>query len=234
MRVLVTRSLESAARTAARLRAMGHEVVLSPVIDIVATGADLPDAVFDAVIATSANAFIGLDQVPPALRVAPLLVVGEQTAARAETLGLGKPEIVAPDVGGLIAAIAQDFPEPFRFLYFAGRDRKPDLEHALLARGHCVTLVETYAAHSANRLGEEARAALRDDCLDAALHFSARSAAIFRDLVRAANDDNPAKALRHVAISSDAARPLLDAGWTVRIAATPDEDAMLTALAKSP
>jgi uroporphyrinogen-III synthase len=233
MRVLVTRAAEDAARTAARLAVCGHETILSPVIEIVPTGAILPEEIFDGVIATSAHAFAGLAQVPRALRSTVLLVAGSRTAEAAQRAGFGVAETVAVDVQALLAAMAENFPEPFRFLYLAGRDRKPDLERDLRARGHDVTIVETYVAQAASALSDAAVAALRDERLDTVLHFSPRSAAIFVDLVARAGLSSNAARVRHIAISDDSAQPLRARSWHVDVAATPDEDAVLACLGRS-
>ncbi len=230
MRVLVTRAQEDAARTAARLRELGHEPILSPVLHVAPTGAALPHEVFDAVLATSAHAFEGVGTPPHAWEGAALLVVGARTAERARAAGFGEAEAVAPDVVTLLAAMDERFPEPFRFLYLAGRDRKSDLETGLRARGHEVVIVETYEAQAAPAFTVEARAALEAGAVDAALHYSRRSAVLFCRLVVEAGLEAPAAKAVHLAISADAAAPLQARGWPARIAATPEEEALLALL----
>ena len=56
MRVLLTRPIDDARRSATRLRALGHQAVLSPVIEIVALPCVLPRQAFEAVALTSAHA----------------------------------------------------------------------------------------------------------------------------------------------------------------------------------
>lgn len=219
MRVLVTRARADAARTAARLVALGHEAVIAPLTVIVAIGHAIPDEVFDAVLATSVHALTFVAVLPPALSGAPWLVVGDRLGDALASRGRGAPEVVAPNVAALIAAIDERYPEPFRFLYLAGRDRKPDLERALRALGHEVVTVETYVAAAVGKWDGDPRA------IDAVLHYSRRSAERF---VVVAGD---AGRMRHIAISADAAAPLLAQGWRVEIAASPDEDAMLGLLA---
>ena len=150
MRVLVTRAQDDAARTAARLAALGHEAVIAPLTVIAPTGHAIPDEVFDAVLATSVHALAFVKALPPALSGAPWLVVGD-------------------------------------------------------------------------RLGDALAPPTR--AIDAVLHYSRRSAERF--VVVAGN----AGRMRHIAISADAAAPLLAQGWRVEIAASPDEDAMLGLLA---
>ena len=230
MRVLVTRARDDAARTAARLAAAGHQAILSPLIEIVGTDAAIPDGPVDAVLATSVHALDHVTRRPAALSGAPWLVVGERLAAALRACGVGEPEHVAADVASLIAAVAERYPEPFRFLYLAGHDRKPDLERALAAAGHHVTIVETYAARPVGRLASAAEGALRGGAVDAVLHFSRRSAELFVEAALPLHEE--AARLRHAAISADAAAPLLRQGWAVTVARHPDEDGLLAALSR--
>lgn len=219
MRVLVTRAQDDAARTAARLAARGHEAIVAPLIEIAPTGASLPDSVFDAVLATSVHALTCVERLPPALAGAAWLVVGERLVRALAARGWSAPEVCARDVAALIAAIDERYPDPFRFLYLAGHDRKSDLERALATRGHQVVIVETYAVQAVGRWAADIGS------VDAVLHYSRRSAERFVSVA------DGASTLRHVAISAGAAEPLLAQGWRVEIAATPDEDAMLRLLA---
>ncbi len=57
LRVAVMRPVEDAARSAEYLRARGFEPILAPVMALRATGARPPNEDFDALLATSANAF---------------------------------------------------------------------------------------------------------------------------------------------------------------------------------
>lgn len=232
MRVLVTRARADALRTAARLAAAGHHAVLAPLTIIVPTGAVLPNEPCDAILATSVHAVVGVSALPHALAGAPWLVVGRRSAEAIRNRGWGEAEAVAADVASLLTEIDARYPEPFAFLYLAGRDRKPDLEAGLSARGHGVRVVETYAAEAAATLDPAMTTALRAGTVDAALHFSRRSATLFVERLGAAGLAKAASTLRHVAISRDAALPLQDAGWDATVAEAPDEEAILAALAR--
>jgi uroporphyrinogen-III synthase len=152
MQVLVTRAERDAARTAQALRGLGHAPVLSPVLEIRATGAPVPDGPYAAVLATSANAFPPI--VPPwpgALRGLPLFAVGEATAAAARAAGHGDVTHGPGRAEDLAAALPVRL-SGTRLLYLAGRDRGPQLEEALAARGFAVTAAEIYAAEAAAAL----------------------------------------------------------------------------------
>ena len=132
MRVIVTRARADAERTAAALRARGHEPLLSPVLAIVRTGAAVHPGQAQALVATSAHAFeaISADEAS-SLAHLPLFVVGARTAEAAERAGLAAPRLTAAQVSGLAAQMGSALPAGAKLLYLAGRDRKPDLEEAL-------------------------------------------------------------------------------------------------------
>ncbi|MGH6810967.1 MAG: uroporphyrinogen-III synthase [Methylocella sp.] len=244
MLILLTRALDESKRTAASLAREGHDAVLSPVLDMVPTGAIWPVGVIDGVIATSARAFELLSAapdwpLPEARRLWPLLLVGERTREAARERGFDGPPLLGPDAKGLAREIASRFATPCRFVYLAGRERKPDLEDSLTEAGHGIEPIEVYAAQPAESLTEAALALARTGELGAVLHYSRRSTDVFLGLARKAGLD--ASRLNHVCISHDAAAPLLAAGiHEVLIAKTPDEPAMfaivnaLAALPKAP
>ncbi len=227
MRLLLTRAAEEAARSRALLEAAGHHVILSPVLRYMGTGASLPPKAPDAVIATSARAFAHLEAPRWDIGAVPLYCVGIRTEAAARCVGFGGPAVVAPTSAALAAAIRSKAPS--RLLYLAGRDRKPDLETSLAAGPHDLHVVETYAAAASPSLDAAAARALASGEIDAVLHYSARSAAVFCGLARAAALDPCAPT--HLCLSADVAAAL-PAACRVRIAAAPDE-ANLLALAKA-
>jgi len=179
MRLLVTRPVDEAARTAARLTALGHEPVLAPVLDIAPTGAVAPAGPFDLVIATSARALL------PAYTVeAPLVCVGEKTAAAGRRAGFSVAA-TAPDADRLADALLKDA-SPKTALYLAGRERRADLETRLRAAGWRVDLVEVYAARPVSAWPRDIMSALAEGGIDGILHYSPRSAELAAKLIGAA------------------------------------------------
>lgn len=222
-RVLVLRAQEDAERTAQKLRALGFEPIVSPVIDIVATGAAIPGGKFDAILATSAKGLQHVAGDAHALRAAPLHLVGVRTAQIAERLGW-RPDLAASNAGALLAVLQAFYATPARFLYLAGRDRQDELEAGLRAAGHAVTVVETYEARAARALSGEALDALARAEIDAALHYSTRSAEIFLGLAHDAGLAGKLRAVTHLALSQEIAAPLERAACgRVLSAERPDE-----------
>jgi uroporphyrinogen-III synthase len=236
MRVLVVRPAPADARTAQRLKDLGHEATVAPILVHEETKNTCPAGVFDILIATSAQAFRALSahDVPVSLRALPLYVVGARTGEAAQRAGFSAPIRSGADAAALARMIAQDIASraaPMRALYLAGVARKPQLEAAVRALGLDLEVWEVYAARAASALPAPAAQALATGELDAALHFSRRSAEIFCVLADAAGLSEQARRLRHIAISPDAAQGLqrLDPP-DLRVARAPEEGAMLSLL----
>ena len=234
MRILLTRARDEAIRTAEKLAALGHQPLLSPVLDMAPTGAQWPYGVIDAVIATSAQAF-ELAQfpfewpLPEARRLMPLFLVGSKTAEAARRYGFEGEVRSAPDAKALAAAIVDEMHVPSRLLYLAGRDRKSDLESRCQEAGLDIVAVEIYEACAVEQLRDEAIEAMANGEIDAVLHYSRRSAEIFLALAERSAIDP--RFFHHMTISADTAVPLQAAGLPfVAIAAEPNEQAILALL----
>ncbi len=229
MHLLLTRAREDAERTRARLVEAGHQVSVSPVIAIGATGATGPPGVVDALVATSGHALATLVASwpsPEARRLLPLLLVGQRTAAIAREHGFLGPSVVAATTTDLAVAIP-DLPRAMqRLVYIAGRDRKPDLERALAILSRTLEVVETYCAREVESLEPPVVEAIRAGRIEGALHFSRRSASLFVEFAR--RDDCEMGRLAHFCLSEDVAVPLREAGCArIVVAGAPDEPALL-------
>lgn len=230
--VLVLRAREDALRTSEKLRAMGFTPVVSPVLEIAATGADVPPGAYDAVLVSSANGVECAGSGAGRYKSLPLHVVGAKTARVAEARGW-RPEIVAGNAEAILPLLCARYPGPAQFLYLAGRDRQATLETGLEAAGHSVTAVDVYEAHAAEVLSDAARAALGAGEIGFALHYSRRSVEIFLKLAEVAGLSGALPAIAHIALSAHVAAPLEARGFDVARAEKPDEDHLLTTLAQA-
>jgi uroporphyrinogen-III synthase len=222
--VALFRAEGDAAETADRLAALGFACVRLPAIEPRPLAAAPRLGRYDAVLATSANAFLAS---PPVAPGAPLFVVGSRAGRAAEAAGwrLGAPP--APDAEALAATLVQRLAPGARLLYLAGRDRKPVLE-AALAGVYALETAEVYVAEARPAWPTQEARALRD--ANAALHYSRRSAAQAAELAERSGVAAPFRALRHVCLSQDVAEPIVALGGETVVAATPDEPALLAAL----
>jgi uroporphyrinogen-III synthase len=231
-RVLVLRAREDALRTSDKLRAMGFTPVVSPVLEIAATGAAIPPGDYDAVLASSAKGVECAGDAAQGYMALPFHAVGAKTAKAATARGW-RAGIVAGNAEAILPLLLAHYAAPAHFLYLAGRDRQPTLEAGLRAGGHVITPVNTYEAHAAAALRDEALAALAAGEIETALHYSRRSAEIFLSLVEAAGLTRRLASISHIALSDDVAVPLEARGLKITRAKAPDEAHVLDALKKS-
>lgn len=184
MRVLVTRPSADAERTAARLAARGHAPVIAPLMRVVPVPAELPAGIV-ALLATSANAFVGFTATP-AERTLPVFCVGERTADAARAAGHPFVESADGDVEALVRLVLTRFDEDAGPLaYLAGEERTGDLEGRLARLGFAVEVRVVYRALPVEAFDAPTIAALAAG-VDAVLLYSRRTADIFSGLIRAA------------------------------------------------
>jgi uroporphyrinogen-III synthase len=230
MRLLVTRPEPDGERTAAQLRAGGHEVLLAPLLRIEAVAnAELGAGPWAGILITSANGAraVGAHARRGELISLPVLTVGAASAEAARGAGFADVQSADGDGGDLARLAATRFAgrsEPL--LYLAGEDRARDFSAEPAAHGLTVRTVVIYRAAKAAGFPPAVRAALQANQVDGVLHFSRRSVEHYLDCA----SDFLAAALKpaHYCLSARAAEPLRAAGaWNVHVAVRPDEAALL-------
>jgi uroporphyrinogen-III synthase len=223
MRVVVTRPLPEAERTAAALRSRGHDVLVAPLMHIETIAADLAGE-FAAVVITSANAIRGLTPAQrEKLTSLPMFVVGARTAKAARAAGFSNVISADGDGGDLAELVARQC-KGETVLYLAGADRAFDLEEELRRMGVTANTVVVYRAVTVPYPAALTNA-LRIGAVDAVLHFSKRSA---ENYVAGSHAAAIELSQMHACLSAQVAAPLLAAGASdVRVASRPDEAALL-------
>lgn len=205
LRVWVARPLPAGARTAERVAALGHRPLLAPVLDLALSGAPAPDGPFDALVLTSASAVPALAGSP--LAALPAYCVGARTACAARAAGLVSIHEAGGDARALANLIGAALPRGARLLHAAGRERKDEPGDTLAARGYRLTVWVAYAARPLPALPEPVAEALEAGALDAALHYSRRSAATALGLARAAGREDAFATWRIIACRPTWPRP---------------------------
>ena len=232
MRLLLTRPQSDAERTAAELRASGHDVIVAPLLHI----EPLLDAAIDAgpwaaILLTSANAAVAMaaHAGAAALSALPVFATGRQSAVAMAAAGFADVTSAEGNVNDLAAFVAARLKPPARLLYLAGEDRAGDLGGDLAAKGFVVDTIVVYRAVAVRALPPAAAAALTRG-IDGVLHFSRRSAETYVAAARAAGLAAAALKPIHFCLSAQIAEPLAQAGAAdIRVAARPTA-AALTAL----
>jgi uroporphyrinogen-III synthase len=228
MRVLITRPLQDGEETARQLALRGHQGLVAPLMSV--RFLDGPEVMLDnvqAILATSANGVRALARRTPRRDVT-LFAVGPQTAAEAEKLEFQNVKNADGDAEALALA-ASHWAEPGKgtLLHVAGEGNDAKLLGSLA--GFTLRQEILYATLAVEKMPAAAAAALREGRLGAALFYSPRSAAIFRDC--ALKEDLSVEAVIAICISAAAAAALAPLSFRqLRLAAKPNQAALLKLL----
>src|SRR4051812_23254979 len=226
MPLLATRPEPDNQRTAAALRAGGHDVLLAPLLRIEAVAdADLGPPPWAAILITSANGARAIAQHPRhgELIGLPVLAVGHSSAEAACAAGFADVTSADGDARDLARLAAGRFTGATApLLYLAGEDRSGEID----VPGQAVRTVVVYRAAPVMQFPGEVRDALAHGTIEGVLHFSRRSVESYLECSR---DVGPrAMALAHYCLSARAAEPLRAAGATrISVATHPDEASLL-------
>ena len=235
MRLLVTRPEPDGSRQAEKLRAMGHEPVLAPLLTIeILPGVALDLKGAQALIVTSRNVLRAIAARPELIetRNLPLYAVGDATADVAAELGFRQIVVGAGTGEQLADLIARELDPAKRVLvHLAGGMLAFDMKSVLEAKGFTIRQPVLYQAVPAEALSPEALALLRDGRLDGAILMSPRTAAIFAGLVAAEGAVTQASQLRCYCLSQAVADALAPLGAKVLVAAHPREEELLALIA---
>jgi uroporphyrinogen-III synthase len=235
MRLVVTRPQSDSERTAAALRARGHEVLVAPLMRVEPVARNFSGG-WGGVIITSANAPGAIADSPAgkALFKLPLFAVGRRSADAARQAGFSNVTAAGGDVRDLVKLIAErhaDASAPL--LYLAGEDRAADLVAELVVHDIAAEMAVVYRAASAP-FPPALSAALQAGEVDAVLHFSKRSAETYLAGAAQAGVAKQALAVRHICLSAQAAEPLAGAGaGRIAIAPRPDEAALIASMERA-
>jgi uroporphyrinogen-III synthase len=230
MRIVVTRPQADGERTATALEALGHEVLITPLLRIEPVAATL-SGTWSAIVITSSNALQAVEA--PEFKSLPVFAVGSRTAEAARQAGFATVSAANGDTKDLVRLIAARFAgAKAPLLYLAGEDRAGDLIAELATQGIRAEMKVVYRA-VAEPFPAVLAAALEAGDVDAVLHFSRRSAELFIEGARASGVTGPAEDVRHLCLSVQVAEPLAGVS-RIAIAPRPEEAALFALLRAQP
>ncbi len=215
MKLLVTRPLPGGEATAERLRALGHQVTLTPLMMTQPRAWAPPAAAPAAIMVTSAFAARLAGPAAHAFHALPCFAVGNATAAAARNAGFTDVR----DGGGTAQALLDTVAATgaTNILHLAGEDRTAVVVPASLT----ATTITVYSARLMPLTVEPIN-------IDWVLLYSPRTAAHF---AAECHRLGVPRAKIAIAAISAAAIGAAGPGWARAIAAeTPDEDALLAAI----
>src|SRR4249920_204019 len=232
MRVVVTRPQADSERTAVALEALGHEVLVAPLMRIEPVAVDLAGT-WSAIVITSANALQAVPATADGVKPLPVFAVGDRSAEAARRAGFAEVSSANGDIKDLVRLVAaRAVGAKAPLLYLAGEDRAGDLVAQLAAHGIDAEMKVVYRT-VAEAFPPVLAAALESGDVDAVLHFSRRSAELFVEGARASGVAGPAEDVRHLCLSAQVAEPLAGAS-RVTVAARPEEAALIALLRAPP
>jgi uroporphyrinogen-III synthase len=227
MRLLVTRPWHDAQILKTKLEQLGHEVIVSPLLEIAPRpNVAIPSVSYQFIALTSANAMRCLagNALLDRLRHLPVLAVGPQSAAAARHAGFASITEAGGDGLGLARhIIAQAKPDAGPILYLSGLDTASDFAGQLERAGFTVERIIVYEARPATRLSDDAARA------EGVLLYSPRSARLWLELT--ARQDIASDVI-HFCLSANIAA-ILPERLARRVAARPDEDALLEIIGRA-
>lgn len=185
MKLIVTRPEPAASRTANKLTALGHEVIVSSLLEIVDTGNKLPAGSFGAMMITSTNALriLAARGIDDDMLQMLLYTVGDATAADAAAMGFSNIHSAsgtAENLAGLVIEETQTNPNrPQAILYACGVDTTPGLVENLREKRLIVQPWALYKANLVDQLTNISKEWLRNNDPVGVLMYSARSARQF-------------------------------------------------------
>lgn len=237
MRVLVTRPLVDARRTADLLRDRGVEPVIEPLFSIStipAARVDTTDA--QGFLITSANGARSLAETlrrdHPEAFALPAYCVGDASAATAREMDFKQVLSAEGDVTALAALVTEKARANGGVLiHAAGTHVAGDLAGLLEAEGFEVRRQRLYETRQAVALSRETANLIATNSVHAALFYSPRTAKIFVDLARKAKVADACGDIVAYCLSqavADDLRPIPFA--RVRMAAEPTQDSLLAVL----
>ena len=230
MRIIVTRPQADGERTATVLEALGHDVLVAPLMRIEPVAVALAGT-WSAIVITSANALQAA--AAPELKSLPVFAIGSRTAEAARQAGFAVVSAANGDTKDLVRLIAaRSAGAKAPLLYLAGEDRAGDLVAELATQGIRAQMKIVYRA-VAEPFPTVLAAALEAGDVDAVLHFSRRSAELFIQGAKASGVAGPAEDVRHLCLSAQVAEPLAGAS-RIAVAPRPEEAALIALLRAQP
>lgn len=232
MRVLVTRPLEDARETQARLASRGHEAIVAPLLSVrFHDGPAIDLTGVQAILATSANGVRAVARRTERRDLA-LFAVGPQTARTAMRAGFsnvksadGDAEALARAVPAWVSVASGDL------LHASGVEGEGRLAKALSAAGFKLRTEFLYDVAAISELPKPIVDELVGDTLDAVLLFSPRSARVLANCVTDAGLTSHAARLLGVCISEATAAALAPLNIAnIRIAQRPNQASLLGCL----
>ena len=231
MRLLVTRPQAQGDNLANELRERGHEIIVLPLLEIVAipkSKISAPDV--QAIIMTSAEAARHAQaHLDGRFFAKTVYAVGEATAHAAREAGFSHVIVAGQDARSLVFFVEKNLNiKAAALLYLCSIHRSDEIEKHLKASNFNLIVVPVYDARPVLSSLKKLQAVLSQKTLDGVLLFSPRTAALFRDEVVRGNIN--VRQMTAYCLSQAIAEALKPLTMRVRSAPVPAQESLINLL----
>lgn len=180
--ILVTRPIEEADATAEKLEAVGHRVVLAPMLKVEAVSFEIPDDNRSIIITSKNGARMGLANIGNKER--PIFAVGEKTADEARKLGFSNVTVGPGTARKMVPMLLEcGISETRKYTHLCGNALAYNICDVLKGEGVDAENTITYQTRANRGLSVGVQEALDAGEIDVALFYSPRTATIFEEVV---------------------------------------------------
>ncbi|MBM3468783.1 MAG: uroporphyrinogen-III synthase [Alphaproteobacteria bacterium] len=215
MHILITRPVENAIPLATKLKNLGHQVLIDPLLKIIPLKVQLPPLqTYQAIVATSQHALYSFSHLTTE-RDIPLWCVGSESAKAAKSLGFKNIHEASGTAQNLVERLIETI-KPFdekSILHISGDVIRVDIVSILLKNNISAERIILYKSEASSSFSNETRHAIENKFLDAVLFFSPRTARIFYNLCHSLKIDHFCSSLIAVCLSKEIKTEIQGLPW---------------------
>ena len=227
--ILITRPIDEATSTAERLEAMGHRVVMAPIIRVEPVSFELPENNRSIIVTSMNGARMGLANVGDKAR--PIFAVGEKTANAARELGFTNVSVGPGTARQLVPLLLEcGLSEKRKYTHLCGSTLSYNICDVLKNEGLDAENTVTYQTAAVRGLSAGVQEALDAGEIDVALFYSPRTATIFEEVVADYGRSDWLRSLDALCLSTRVSQNLLGPWRKKTYAVIPTEKAMFSML----
>lgn len=229
--VLITRPIDEATPTAEKLEALGHRVVIAPMLKVEPVSFEIPDDGRSIIITSKNGARMGLVNIGNKGR--PIFAVGEKTADEARKLGFTNVTVGPGTARQMIPMLLEcGLAEKRKYTYLCGNNLSYNISDVLSGEGIDAENTVTYQTRGQRGLSMGVQEALDAGEVDIALFYSPRTATIFEEVVADYGRSDWLRKMDALCLSTRVAENLLGPWRSKEYAVIPTEKAMFSMLGR--
>lgn len=227
--ILVTRPINEATPTAEKLEALGHRVVIAPMLQVAPVSFEIPADNRSLIVTSKNGARMGLAHIGNKAR--PIFAVGDKTAEEARALGFTNVTVGPGTARQMIPLLLEcGISEKRKYTHLCGSNLAYNIAAVLQGEGLDADSTVTYQTQPVRGLSMGVQEALDAGEIETALFYSPRTATIFEEVVADHGRSDWLRKMKAVCLSTRVADNLLGPWRSKEYAIIPTEKAVFTLL----